>query len=153
MRAAASRSAEKPSLADARRLVVKIGSALLVDDDSGDIRRAWLDGLADDVAALKQRGVEVLIVSSGAIAVGRRHLGLTQKALKLEEKQAAAATGQIRLAHAYQETLARHGITAAETAAPARNPKDPSSWGKVGRNEACPCGSGKKYKHCHGRFA
>src|SRR5690349_5275702 len=114
MRAAASRSAEKPSLADARRLVVKIGSALLVDDDSGDIRRAWLDGLADDVAALKQRGVEVLIVSSGAIAVGRRHLGLVGRALKLEEKQAAAATGQIRLAHAYQEALARHGVTVAQ---------------------------------------
>ena len=102
------------SLASAKRLVVKIGSALLVDEDSGDVRRAWLDGLADDVAALKKRGVEVLIVSSGAIAVGRRHLGLTQKALKLEEKQAAAATGQIRLAHAYQETLARHGITVAQ---------------------------------------
>jgi glutamate 5-kinase len=114
MGAAASRSAEKPSLAESRRLVVKIGSALLVDDDIGDIRRAWLDGVADDIAALKKRGVEVLIVSSGAIAVGRRHLGLMQKALKLEEKQAAAATGQIRLAHAYQETLARHGITVAQ---------------------------------------
>jgi glutamate 5-kinase len=102
------------SLASAKRLVVKIGSALLVDEESGDVRRAWLDGLADDVAALKTRGVEVLIVSSGAIAVGRRHLGLAQKALRLEEKQAAAATGQIRLAHAYQETLARHGITVAQ---------------------------------------
>jgi preprotein translocase subunit SecA len=60
---------------------------------------------------------------------------------------------ELALARAGAETLARHGITAAETAAPARNPKDPSSWGKVGRNEACPCGSGKKYKHCHGRFA
>jgi glutamate 5-kinase len=114
MHAAAPRPAEKPALSDAKRLVVKIGSALLVDEDSGDVRRQWLDGLADDVAALKKRGVEVLIVSSGAIAVGRRHLGLTQKALKLEEKQAAAATGQIRLAHAYQETLARHGITVAQ---------------------------------------
>jgi preprotein translocase subunit SecA len=60
---------------------------------------------------------------------------------------------ELALARAGAETLARHGITAAATAAPARNPKDPSSWGKVGRNEACPCGSGKKYKHCHGRFA
>lgn len=100
-------------LAGARRLVVKIGSALLVDDE-GTLRRQWLDALADDVAALMQRGCEVLLVSSGAIAVGRRHLGLTQKALRLEEKQAAAATGQIRLAHAYQESLARHDITVAQ---------------------------------------
>ncbi len=104
----------RPTLAEARRLVVKIGSALLVDEATGDIRRKWLDSLADDVAALKRRGVEVMIVSSGAIAVGRRHLGLKQRTLKLEEKQAAAATGQIRLAHAYQETLARHGITVAQ---------------------------------------
>ncbi|MGQ0663515.1 MAG: glutamate 5-kinase [Pseudomonadota bacterium] len=101
-------------LATARRLVVKIGSALLVEETSGDIRRDWLDGLADDVAALKARGVEVLIVSSGAIAVGRRHLGLKIGALKLEEKQAAAATGQIRLAHAYQATLARHRLSVAQ---------------------------------------
>ena len=98
-------------LTQSRRLVIKIGSALLVDDESGDIRRGWLDALADDVAMLRARGIEILIVSSGAIAVGRRHLGLTAKTIKLEEKQAAAATGQIRLAHAYQETLARHGIT------------------------------------------
>jgi glutamate 5-kinase len=101
-------------LADARRLVVKIGSALLVDDETGAIRRAWLDGLADDVAALKAQGIEVLLVSSGAIAAGRRHLGLTAKSIELEQKQAAAATGQIRLAHAYQEALARHDITVAQ---------------------------------------
>lgn len=100
-------------LAGARRLVVKIGSALLVDD-RGTIHRQWLDALTDDVAALMKRGTEVLLVSSGAIAVGRRQLGLTQKALRLEEKQAAAATGQIRLAHAYQESLARHDITVAQ---------------------------------------
>jgi glutamate 5-kinase len=101
-------------LAAARRLVVKIGSALLVDEARGTIRREWLDALTDDVAALMRRGTEVLLVSSGAIAVGRRHLGLTQQALRLEEKQAAAATGQIRLAHAYQESLARHDITVAQ---------------------------------------
>src|SRR3954452_2623920 len=89
------------SLAAARRLIVKIGSALLVEEASGNIRRAWLEALADDVARCRARGQEVLLVSSGAIAVGRRHLGLTQRGLKLEEKQAAAATGQIRLAHAY----------------------------------------------------
>jgi glutamate 5-kinase len=98
----------------ARRVVIKIGSALLVEDESGAIRRTWLDALADDVAMLRARGAEVLIVSSGAISVGRRHLGLTGRTIRLEEKQAAAATGQIRLAHAYQETLARHGITVAQ---------------------------------------
>jgi glutamate 5-kinase len=102
------------SLSSAKRLIVKIGSALLVDQESGGIRRKWLDALADDVAALRARGVDVILVSSGAIAVGRRHLGLETGALKLEEKQAAAATGQIRLAHAYQETLARHDITVAQ---------------------------------------
>ncbi len=101
-------------LAAARRLIVKIGSALLVDDDTGDIRRAWLEALSEDLAHCRKRGQDVLIVSSGAIAVGRRHLGLTGRSLKLEEKQAAAATGQIRLAHAYQEALARHGLTVAQ---------------------------------------
>jgi glutamate 5-kinase len=98
----------------ARRAVIKIGSALLVDGSTGAIRRDWLDGLADDVAMLRARGCDVLLVSSGAIAVGRRHLGLTRRAIRLDEKQAAAATGQIRLAHAYQEALARHGITVAQ---------------------------------------
>jgi glutamate 5-kinase len=101
-------------LAAARRLIVKIGSALLVDDNTGDLRRAWLEALSEDLARCRRRGQEVLIVSSGAIAVGRRHLGLTGRPLKLEEKQAAAATGQIRLAHAYQEALARHGLTVAQ---------------------------------------
>ncbi len=101
-------------LAAARRVVVKIGSALLVEQETGKIHRAWLNALADDVAALARRGTEVILVSSGAIAVGRRHLGLTRGNLKLEEKQAAAATGQIRLAHAYEEALARHDITVAQ---------------------------------------
>ncbi len=103
-----------PTLLDARRLVIKIGSALLVDSTTGMIRRAWLDALADDVAAARKRGAEVVIVTSGAVAAGREHLGLVGRSLKLEEKQAAAATGQIRLAHAYQETLARHAITVAQ---------------------------------------
>ena len=101
------------ALTGARRIVLKIGSALLVGED-GEIRRAWLDGLVDDVARCRGRGQELIIVSSGAIAVGRRHLGLRGSALRLEEKQAAAATGQIRLAHAYQEALARHRITVAQ---------------------------------------
>src|SRR5436190_5779360 len=97
----------------AGRLVVKIGSALLAAED-GEVRRPWLASFADDVALCRSRGQEVILVSSGAIAVGRRHLGLAGARLRLEEKQAAAATGQIRLAHAYQEALARHGITVAQ---------------------------------------
>lgn len=101
-------------LGSARRLIVKIGSALMVDAATHKIRTEWLDTVADDVAALRARGVEVVIVTSGAVACGREHLGLVGRPLRLEEKQAAAATGQIRLAHAYQETLARHGITVAQ---------------------------------------
>ncbi len=101
------------ALAAARRVVLKIGSALLVDAE-GEIRRTWLDALVDDVARCRRRGQEIIIVTSGAVAVGRRPLGLGRRALRLDEKQAAAATGQIRLAHAYQEALARHGITVAQ---------------------------------------
>src|ERR1700730_1205347 len=101
------------ALAAARRLVIKIGSALLVDDD-GEIRRAWLDALVDDVARCRGRQQELILVSSGAIAVGRGHLGLRGRALRLEEQQAGAATGQIRLAQAYEEALARHHITVAQ---------------------------------------
>jgi glutamate 5-kinase len=101
-------------LTEAKRLVVKVGSTLLVDEASGQVRRPWLDALADDVAAARSRGQEVILVSSGAIAVGRRNLRFGAGALRLEEKQAAAATGQIRLAHAYQEALARHGLTVAQ---------------------------------------
>src|SRR5690348_1888929 len=110
-RTAAAAQAPTPAaaLAAAKRLVVKIGSTLLVDD-GGEIRRSWLDALADDIAACRRRGQEVIVVTSGAIAVGRRGLGLRGRALRLEEKQAAAAAGQIRLAHAYQEALARHEI-------------------------------------------
>ena len=106
--------ADHAKLSGHRLVVVKIGSTLLVDDDSGRMRRAWLDALADDLAALRHEGVEIIVVSSGAIAVGRHHLNLKRKAIRLEEQQAAAATGQIRLAHAYQETLARHDITVAQ---------------------------------------
>jgi glutamate 5-kinase len=101
-------------LASARRFVVKIGSSLLVDGATGEVRRDWLAGLVEDVVRCRARGQEVVLVSSGAIAVGRRHLGLDDGALKLEEKQAAAATGQIRLAHAYLEALASHGISVAQ---------------------------------------
>jgi len=107
-------AAVRPTLADAKRLVVKIGSALLVDETSGALKQDWLNALADDLAVQKDRGAEVIVVSSGSIALGRRHLGLTRKAVRLEEQQAAAATGQIRLAHAYQSALGRHDITVAQ---------------------------------------
>jgi glutamate 5-kinase len=104
----------RPKLESARRLVVKIGSALLVDEASRGIRRPWLEALSDDLAALKAGGTEIIVVSSGAIALGRHQLGLHRQSMRLEESQAAAATGQIQLAHAYQETLARHAITVAQ---------------------------------------
>jgi len=107
-------SATLPSLALARRLVVKIGSALLVDAAAAEPRGDWLAGLAADVAALRGRGAEVIVVSSGAIALARRKLGLGTKRLRLEEKQAAAAVGQIRLAEAWSEALSAHGLTAAQ---------------------------------------
>ena len=96
-----------------RRLVVKVGSALLVEP-GGTVRAAWLDGLAHDVAALRERGQQVVIVTSGAIALGRGRLGLPPRALRLEEKQAAAAAGQIVLARAWQESLARVELETAQ---------------------------------------
>ncbi len=99
---------------NARRLVIKIGSALLVDADSGALRLDWLHELAADVAAAKAAGRDVVIVSSGSIALGRRVLDLPHGALPLEQSQAAAAVGQIRLARAYEEALTPHGITTAQ---------------------------------------
>ena len=103
-----------PSVLNARRLVVKIGSALLVEGRSGRLRDTWLRALAEDVAAIKARGTDVVLVSSGAIALGRGVLALPQGDLALEHSQAAAAVGQIRLARAYEEYLAPHGITTAQ---------------------------------------
>ena len=91
-------------LTGARRVVVKIGSALLVDQATGDLRDAWLDGLAEDVRWLRGRGADVIVVSSGSIALGRRVLDLPP-VLSLEQSQAAAAVGQIRLARAYERAL------------------------------------------------
>jgi len=107
------KSAAKP-LTLAKRVVVKVGSALLVDADKGRMNRAWLESFVADVARMHKRGQEVILVSSGAIALGRRHLGLHAGKLKLEESQAAAAVGQIRLAHAYKELLEAHSITVAQ---------------------------------------
>jgi len=99
---------------EAKRVVVKVGSSLLVDGDKGRLNRAWLESFTEDVAAYRKRGLEVILVSSGAIALGRRHLALSPGKLKLEESQAAAAVGQIRLAHAYKELLDAHEITVAQ---------------------------------------
>ncbi len=101
------------TLRDAKRLVVKIGSALLVDRTTG-LRTDWLKSLAADVAAIRARGTDVILVSSGSIALGRGVLGLPLSELALEQSQAAAAVGQIRLARAYEEALAPHGITTAQ---------------------------------------
>ncbi|MBW4708268.1 glutamate 5-kinase [Roseobacter sp. YSTF-M11] len=102
------------SLTTARRVVVKIGSALLVDRATGHLRSAWLTSLAADVAWLKSHGVDVVLVSSGSIALGREALKLPASELPLEQSQAAAAVGQIRLARAYEEALAPHDITTAQ---------------------------------------
>tara|TARA_R110000772_G_scaffold49123_5_gene112687 strand:- start:78826 stop:79953 length:1128 start_codon:yes stop_codon:yes gene_type:complete len=104
-----------PALADGTRVIVKIGSALLVDKERGTVKRAWLETLGADIMSLRERGHEVVIVSSGAIAIGRRHLGLPVRGkLKLEESQAAAAAGMVRLAHAYQEVLGVYDVTVAQ---------------------------------------
>ncbi|MFN6250625.1 MAG: glutamate 5-kinase [Acetobacteraceae bacterium] len=104
----------QPRFEDAKRIVVKIGSALVVDNATAAPRAAWLASVAADIAALRARGAEVVVVSSGAIALARKALGLTRRRLRLEEKQAAAAVGQIRLAGAWQEALAAHGLNAAQ---------------------------------------
>jgi glutamate 5-kinase len=105
-------STRKP-LASYRRVVIKIGSALLVDRKTG-LKSAWLDSVCSDIAALKASGADVLVVSSGAIALGRTVLDFAPGALKLEESQAAAAVGQIALARAWSESLSRDGIVAGQ---------------------------------------
>lgn len=105
---------QTPSLNQFRRIVVKVGSSLLVDRDRGRLRQAWLAALAEDIAELHRRGADVLVVSSGAIALGRTVLGLPSGALRLEESQAAAAVGQIALARTWSEALGAHGLTAGQ---------------------------------------
>ena len=101
-------------LSRARRIVVKVGSALLVDAATGRLNRAWLETLVADIVRLRRQGKEVVLVSPGAIALGRRHIGLPRGPLRLEESQAAAAVGQIRLAHAYKELLEAEGVPVAQ---------------------------------------
>ena len=105
-------SETRPSLADFHRIAIKVGSSLLVGPDG--VRRAWLHALAADIAALQARGAEVMVVSSGSIALGRRVLELPPGALKLEDSQAAASVGQIALARTWAEVLGDVGITAGQ---------------------------------------
>src|ERR1700724_3730415 len=104
----------RPSLKKFRRIVVKVGSSLLVDSDAGEVRASWLTALAADLAKLHQEGRELLIVSSGSIALGRSRLKLPSGPLKLEDSQAAAAVGQISLARTWTEVLGHHGIGAGQ---------------------------------------
>jgi glutamate 5-kinase len=101
-------------LTRARRIVVKVGSALLVDQASGQVNRPWLETLVEDLLRLRARSQEVVLVSSGAIALGRRELNFAPGPLKLEESQAAAAVGQIALAHIYKELFAGAGVKVAQ---------------------------------------
>ncbi len=104
----------RPQWQSAKRIVVKIGSALLTDRVTGQLNNNWLASLIADVATLVSQGKQVVLVSSGAIALGRRIMELPKGALELEQSQAAAAVGQISLAHAYQEQFSRHGLSAAQ---------------------------------------
>jgi glutamate 5-kinase len=104
----------RPEWVNARRIVIKTGSALITDRATGHVKTEWLNALMDDIAELAKAGKQVIVVSSGSIALGRRALKLPKGPLGLEHSQAAAAVGQISLAHAYQEVAAAHGLTAAQ---------------------------------------
>ena len=107
-------SSPTPALTDFRRVVVKVGSSLLVDAAAGKLREAWLRALCEDIASLHKDGRDVLVVSSGSIALGRSVLKLPKGPLELEDSQAAAAVGQIALARIWAEMLSGHGITAGQ---------------------------------------
>src|SRR5947207_12623614 len=102
--------AKAPSLADFRRIVVKVGSSLIIDSGAGRVKADWLASLCEDIAGLHQDKRDLIVVSSGAIALGRAVLRLPAGPLKLEDSQAAAAVGQIALARTWSEMLGRHGI-------------------------------------------
>lgn len=103
-----------PALTDFRRIVVKVGSSLLVDAKAGELRESWLASLAQDIARLHKDKRDILVVSSGAIALGRSVLKLPKGPLKLEDSQAAAAVGQIALARIWSQVLGKHGIIAGQ---------------------------------------
>jgi glutamate 5-kinase len=106
--------AQQPKLADFRRIVIKVGSSLLVDAAAGRLKEAWLGALAEDIAGLHKGKRDIIVVSSGSIALGRSVLKLPKGPLKLEDSQAAAAVGQIALARTWAEALGKHGITASQ---------------------------------------
>jgi len=112
----------------AKRVVIKIGSALLVDLETGTLNVAWLEALCDDIAKLKKGSIDVIIVSSGAIALGRQRLGLTRRALNLSEKQACAAAGQSLLTQAYERALGQHGIITAQALLTLNDTEDRRRW-------------------------
>ncbi len=114
MASRAPRRTGRSRLREASRVVIKVGSSLLVEKATGRLHRKWLQSLVREIARMRNRGQQVVLVSSGAIALGRRYLGLTPDQRKLEEQQAAAAAGQIILAHAYQDLLNRHDIKVAQ---------------------------------------
>ena len=101
-------------LTSAKRLVIKIGSAILVESESGRLRENWLTSLCNDIATLKTQGKDIIIVSSGAIALGRARLGLIDQSLSLNEHQACAAAGQSLLTRAYERGLEAHDIVTAQ---------------------------------------
>src|SRR3954467_9218368 len=107
-------SAKAPTLTDFRRIVIKVGSSLLVDSAAGRVKETWLTSLADDIARLHKDKRDVMVVSSGSIALGRSVLKLPRGALKLEDSQAAAAVGQIALARTWADALSRHDISAGQ---------------------------------------
>jgi glutamate 5-kinase len=104
----------QPALSDFKRIVIKVGSSLLVDSAAGRLKRSWLVALAEDIAELHGGARDVLVVSSGSIALGRSRLKLPRGPLKLEESQGAAAVGQIALARIWSEVLGQHGIEAGQ---------------------------------------
>ena len=108
----------------AKRVVIKIGSSLLVDQKTSSIRSAWLHSLSEDIRDMHSNGIEVVIVSSGSIALGRKVLSLPDSSLSLEQSQASAAVGQIQLAQAYQEALAQYSIRTAQILVTLEDSKD-----------------------------
>lgn len=99
---------------EAKRIVVKIGSALLVEEQTGRVHQHWLKRITEEIAVLWRQDKEIILVTSGSVALGKRHLGFGSSGVPLEEQQAAAAVGQIRLAHAYHEVMSKYDITVAQ---------------------------------------
>jgi len=114
MNSAAAQTANVARLTDARRVVVKIGSSLLIDSASGQLNRTWLESLAAELGSMQAGGQQVVLVSSGAIALGRAYLEMSSAQSRLQELQAAAAAGQVLLAHGYQELMAAHKVKVAQ---------------------------------------